>query len=273
MPKSSKTHDFCLFHKSKQNHNLPWQKMARRRNPKRMQPFSIQRHFRVSSPFRAPFWALAQRENLGRHQCRCQANDHQSLGVVFKTAAVWFPDAKCREQKTPEGFPAQIRCTCFITRGFTAQEGALTLLEDSEANITLWCFLCVSFLSFQDILFMTFIMFFGLKDTLQRNLRKSRHSDISSILQQKHHLVEISHPFDLHHVLSYLVASKRSPFGGLSTPILSVIPLRRHRDDGAEIRLSQTDAVSPDRFKRRSGTNLWKKGRWISDRSKTPRNS
>ena len=55
-------------------------------------------------------------------RCRCQLNDHQPLGVVFKTAAVWFPDAKCRS-KTPEGFPARILARA-SSRAFEQREMA-----------------------------------------------------------------------------------------------------------------------------------------------------
>ena len=123
------------------------------------------RHFRVLSSFRAPFWALAQRENLGRHQCRCPPNDHQSLGVVFKTAAVWFPDAKCRS-KTPEGFPARILARASSRAAWNSARWRANFTRGfgSEHHLTVW--FGASFQFVQDI-FMTVIMLWWNLETLQ----------------------------------------------------------------------------------------------------------
>ena len=101
----SKFHYLYLFHKSNQNHNL--HKKGPKTQSKNTQNASQHFQWKSKDTSESRLHSELLSELGSTSRCRCQLNDHQSLGVVFKTAAVWFPDAKCCS-KTPEGFPARI---------------------------------------------------------------------------------------------------------------------------------------------------------------------
>ena len=65
---------------------------------KRANGFKVINHISKLSPFLAFFLQLwLSLRNFGRHQSRCPANDHQSVGAVFKTAALWS-DNPCTQR-------------------------------------------------------------------------------------------------------------------------------------------------------------------------------